>query len=517
MGAAFAAATLVVFAPVLAAGFVPWDDGDNVFENAVLRRPLPDALRVLWSHPVFASYVPVTRTVWALLWGAGHEPVGFHAVNLVLHVVNVLLAWGLLRRLGSPVVAAAMGAALFAIHPFQVEPVAWVTGLKDVLGATFSLVALDGFTRDAIAAARPAGRGSAPVLVVATLAYVAALLSKASSVAVPVMALAVGAGLRAPWRRTLVVCVSWLALAVPIVLVTRVGEQAEGRPFTIFPIMLRPWIALDALGFYLTRLLAPFDLSLDHGRTPAWVMAHHGSWPVALLPIVVAVTIAFAGRRRRALAVGAALFALALAPVLGLVPFLHQNISTVADRYVYLAMIGPAMAVAIAWDSWRAPVARALIVLALAGFTALSVVQLRCWRDGDHLFDRVLSVNPRSWLAHNNRGVAFGKAGHVVAAAAEFRTALVLAPHLPEAHSNLGNALYLLDRPDSAIVEWRTAIELLPTLESPHRNLGQVLAVRGDTAGAARELRAALRISPDDSVSAAALRALGEPPPAPPR
>jgi protein O-mannosyl-transferase len=500
--------TLLVFGRVIAHDFVPWDDGENVYENPGVRLPLGAALADPWRHPVFASYLPVTRSVWALVWHLSHGAGAFHIVNLLLHTINVLLVWRLLRRVGGPAVASAIGAALFALHPLQVEAVAWVTGLKDVLGATFSLVALDAFAQDATAAA--GGRGGAPVaLAIATAAFVAAMLSKASSVVVPVMAFVTGVAVRAPWRRSAALCGARLTLAVPVVLVTRAAEVAAGRPFTVVALVTRPWIALDALGFYLVRLVTPFDLSLDHGRTPDWVMTHHGSWPVAILPLVVALAIALARSRRWELVVAAVWFVVPLTPVLGLTPFLHQNISTVADRYVYLAMLGPAWALTIAWMSWRAMAPRVLIVVTLAVYATLSVLQLRYWRDGETLFSRVLAVNPRSWIAHNNRGVALGKTGHTATAAAELRAALVLEPGLPEAHSNLGNVLYLLDRPDSAMTEWRTAIRLLPTMATPHRNLGQLLALRGDTAEAVAHLREAMRLTPDDSIAAGALRDLG--------
>ena len=508
VAAALVGLTFAVFAPVVTHDFVPWDDGENVFENPGLRLPLGAALADPWRHPVFASYLPVTRSLWALVWHLSHAPAAFHGVNLLLHAINVLLVWRLVRRLRIPSVAAAFGAALFAVHPLQVEAVAWVTGLKDVLGATLALLALDAFARDADAVA--AGDGGAPgTLALATLAFAAAMLAKASSVVVPAMAVVIGLVLRAPVRRIAAVCGAWLALAIPVVLVTRAAEIASGRPFTVVPVLRRPWIALDALGFYLTRLVAPFDLSLDHGRTPQWVFTHPGSWPVAVLPLAVTLALALAPSRRRELRAAAALFALALAPVLGLAPFLHQNISTVADRYAYLALLGPAWALALGWRTWRARAARAGIVLVLSACATLSVLQLRSWRNGETLFERVHLVNPRSWIAHNNRGVALGKGGHTAAASAELRAALALEPGLPEAHSNLGNVLYLMDRPDSAVTEWRTAIRLLPTLATAHRNLGQVLAVRGDTAEAVVHLREALRLTPDDSVAAGALRGLG--------
>ena len=510
-----AAASLValvaaVYGRTLAHGFVPWDDPDNLYESAELARPLAGSIAAVWTRPVFASYLPVTRTVWTLLWHVTHAPAAFHALNLVVHALNVLLAFRLLRRVVPGVTPAAVGAALFAVHPFQVEPVAWATGLKDLLGATFSLVALERFAMVAGAwAARPARATPRGAIVLATAAYALALLAKASSAAVPLMAIALAWTLGAPRLRALFAGAVGIAMALPVAWVTRAAERATGRPFVVVAPLDRPRVALDALGFYLTRLVAPFDLTLDHGRTPGWVLAHPGGWAMAALVMALAVAVAVGARRHPRLALAAAWFALALLPVLGLTPFLHQNISTVADRYAYLAMLGPALALALAWRVWPARPARVAMLVALVACAAASVALVPSWRDGQALFAHVLARTPSSWMAHNNRGVASGQAGHTAEAEADLRAALAVMPGLPEAHNNLGNVEYLLGRPDSAASEWRRAIALLPTLASAQRNLGQLLASRGDTARAIVHLREAARLVPGDTVASGALRALG--------
>src|SRR5438046_7687303 len=138
---ALALALLVVAAylPALHAGFI-WDDDAYVTANATLRTL--DGLRRIWLEPgAVPQYYPVTFTSFWLeyrLWGL--DPVGYHLVNVLLHALNAALVWRILRRLGLP--AAWLAAALFALHPMQVESVAWVTERKNVLLAALALAAL---------------------------------------------------------------------------------------------------------------------------------------------------------------------------------------------------------------------------------------------------------------------------------------------------------------------------------------------------------------------------------------
>ena len=141
-------ATLSVFSPVLGMEFLTWDDDINVYQNPLLNPPAPAGLAHFWTGPHQNLYVPLTYTVWmGLAWfsrlpDGGLHPGLFHGANLTLHVAAVLVVFALLRLLVREDWAAGAGALLFAVHPVQVEPVAWVTGLKDVLGGLLLLTAV---------------------------------------------------------------------------------------------------------------------------------------------------------------------------------------------------------------------------------------------------------------------------------------------------------------------------------------------------------------------------------------
>src|SRR5262249_20091248 len=162
----------LVFAPVIGHSFVNWDDDRNVYENPYLAPASWAHTAHFWRAADFHLYMPVTQSVWAAIaavsgrpraapGGAHLGPALFHAASLVLHAVNAALVVAILMQLGASAWAAAIGSLFFALHPAQVEPVAWVTGLKDVLSGFFALFAIWQY----VAFARGAGastRGAIP-------------------------------------------------------------------------------------------------------------------------------------------------------------------------------------------------------------------------------------------------------------------------------------------------------------------------------------------------------------------
>jgi hypothetical protein len=499
-------ATAFVFWPVRHFEFVDWDDPDNISQNAYIRLPALQAIRYFWAHFYFASYIPLTRTAWTLLWHASPQPGSFHVANLLVHLGNVLLVFALLRQLRFSAVAAGGGALLFAVHPLQVEPVALATGMKDLLAMFFSLSALLLYLPWArVDEGESIPRKAVGVFALATACFLCAMLSKAAAVFLPLVAGILGLTVGGSWRRIGLSVAFWILLAVPCVQLTAMAESQTTVQLVPVPIWQRPWVALDAYGFYLYKLAMPFGLAPDHGRTPQWVLSHPPSPFVALPP---AVALLLLWRRSPWLRAAGAVFAASLVQVSGLVPFLHQNISTVADRYVYPAMLGAALAMAaVITGAHRSRTAIALCVVLLA-LAVASRIQVLHWRDTATLFEHGLRVNPRSSVAHTNLGVVRGKQRRLDEAYHHLRAAIQLNRRLPEAHGNLGHVLYLKGYPDSAIAEIREAIRLDPGLPWAHRNLGQLLGRYGNAAEAEWHLREALRLSPLDSAAAAALRTL---------
>lgn len=491
--ALIAAAVLVVFGSTVRHGFVDWDDDIHLYDNPRLIPPSAEGLLKFWKAPYQKLYVPLTYTAWAAVaaaaraWkgGAGFDPAFFHAANVLVHAANAILVFLilelLLARAGPPEerrrsLGALAGALLFAVHPLQVEPVAWATGMKDLLAGFLSLLAL-----------REHLRGRA---VSAFAAFALALLAKPSAVALPFVAAVVDVGLlrRAP-RSAARSLAPWFLLAAAWVFVSRWAQPAE--PELAGPLWARPFIAGDALWFYLRKLAWPAALAPDYGRMPA--LQVRSPWLFAAW--IPAGALAWAAwRKGGVLACAFGVFAAGLLPVLGLAPFHHQLISTVADRYLYLSMLGPALA--LAWLV-TGPLAPGLAAAGLVALGALSFRQAAFWRDTGTIFERTLEVNPASASALMNLGYGLGKAGDYPRAMALYARLMALRPS-GRARNNLGNILFWQGRIDEALAQYRLALDSREPSDvvDAHNNVGLMLSRKGDAAGAASHYAEALRLDP---------------------
>jgi Flp pilus assembly protein TadD len=196
----------------------------------------------------------------------------------------------------------------------------------------------------------------------------------------------------------------------------------------------------------------------------------------------------------------AAVFSVGLLPVLGFVPFLFQGHSTVADRYTYLSLLGPAIGLA-----WAGQCTRRHTVFTLLGVLVLSLIgwqsytQLRVWQNTETLFTHALQVNPRSALAHNNMGLTFAEQGRLDEAVDHYQQALQVRPDFAYTHNNFGLALAHQGNLDAAIAAYTQAIRLRPDYVNAHNNLGLALVRQGQPVEAMEHFTQALAILPDSA------------------
>jgi protein O-mannosyl-transferase len=497
-------AVLAVYALCVGAEFISWDDPVNVTANPHLQSPAMESIGWFWSNPYEKLYIPLTYTIWTILAkvsvvgapgteGVELNPFVFHAANVICHAIATVLVFHLLRRVARNVWVCAAGAMLFAAHPVQVEAVAWVTALRDVLSGALALGAVWMFLEAAQPVpidnnasknrkrlgelqAQPWARWE--FYAASTLLFALALLAKPSVVAaVPLVLILHWLSPTHRWRVVIALLVPWLILALIDVLITR-NVQTLGPPADGGRWWLRPLIAGDALAFYLYKLVLPIRLGLFYDRTPQAVIEHGWIWFTWIFPVVVFGLVCWFGRKVRWPVAAVLLFIAGVLPVLGLIPFAFQTYSTVADHYLYLSMLGPALALAMgmsAVSSMRikpAALACGAMFLILCGLT---VAQTRYWHDSTSLFYHAYVVNaqsPEATLLLAGQADAVG----------DWKTALTwydrAAPYIPKIpsaqgifHSSKGRTLITAKRYDQAEQELATALQYDPTNQLARYNL----------------------------------------------
>lgn len=487
IGVAVALITLLVFGESIGHDWVAWDDQENVYRNPWMNPPRGESFARFWSGPYFSLYMPVTYSFWTLLAyvaalpnpvmtdGTGVyslNPQMFHAASVLLHVINTLLIFVLLRRWADDI-PAGLGALLFGIHPVQVEPVVWVTGMNNVLSATFGLLALTQYLKWAQGqGASEKTRSSPRHYVVALICCVLALLAKPTAVALPLLVWALDHwAIKRPAQKVTFSLLPWLGAAVLCVLLTRNAQVPGGTPVHS-PLWARPLLVTDSLAFYTLKTALPLQLGIDYGRTPDFVLnqAVRGGVLYWLVPIVLTIVAWRARMARPLLWVSWAIFCLALLPTSGLVPFYFHEISLVADRYLYLALLGPALAVSVLLTKYgaRAQLSMAALLL-ICGvwsvFTSLS------WSNSFTLFEQALAVNPRSWVAHTNYGDVLSRRGDVSGATQQFRAALEIHPSFAPARYNLGVLLLKQGDKAAARAQWTSLLQEHPDYAPARRAL----------------------------------------------
>jgi hypothetical protein len=396
--------TLLAYQPAWHAGFI-WDDDHHLTANPAMTAP--HGLRMIWSSLAVSRYYPLTLTsfwVQRQLWGL--NPIPYHLVNIALHAINGVLIFFLLRRLRVP--GAWLAATLWALHPVNVESVAWITELKNTQSGALCFCALLCFLRFE-------AQGRRRWYALALLCGAGALLSKPSTVVLPLVLLWCAWWERGCWRRTDVVRTApFFGLALLMSALTIVEQQGhilrEGTAEWSMGIDGRLVLAGKTIWFYAVKLLWPVNLTFVY---PRWEVATNsfGSW-LPLAAVVAGGIVLYARRRKhwaRAGAFGLGCFVAGLLPVLGFFDVYYFRYSYVADHFVYLACVGLiSLAVGMGTAICNHAGQRGRNLGTVAAAIALLILGVSTWRQArvyknlETLWSDTLTKNPQSLIAQNN-------------------------------------------------------------------------------------------------------------------
>ncbi|MGP8199350.1 MAG: tetratricopeptide repeat protein [Limisphaerales bacterium] len=488
--------TFAAYQPVWHAGYV-WDDPSILLDNTLI--PKPDGWRLAWSNLVSEDYVPVTITSFWLEWRLwGTNPLGYHLDNVLLHVCSALLLWRILLRLKIP--GAWLAAALFALHPVNVESVAWITQRKNTLAMLLLLAAVQFYLTF-----EDTGRRRWHWLAAGMFAL--ALMSKTAVVPLPVVLLGL-----AWWRRGVIdrkdirqslvffaLAAAGSLLAVWIQHGTGIGAVAPAAGLG-----MRLARAGWALWFYLAKALLPLNLIFVY---PRWNIPAGN--PLSYLPLILwAAGLWICWCCRRGWGKGALLamgyFTVMLLPALGFVNIFFMLYSLVSDHWQYFAIVAPLALVAAGLQAglaamsggnkWAAGICGTALLAVLG---ALTWNQCGMYADADTLWRATIDRNPGCWLALNDLGASLYDKGQTDQAILLLRRSLAVHPDNAEAENNLGAALDKEGRLDEAVMHFEKAVALRPHFAEAHRNLGGTLLRKGQVDEAIQEFQVAVAIRPD--------------------
>jgi tetratricopeptide (TPR) repeat protein len=538
LGLVIFAATFCLYSPTRQGEFLRGDDWENL-HHAIRWNGLSWGA-VKWAFTTAAPYYqPLPRLSHTLdyqIWrkhAAGH-----HLTSVVLHAVNAVLVFGLVWTLlgatsltmGERLAMACGVSVAFAIHPLQVETVAWISGRTHLLCATFSIASVWAY----VAGAR---RWMVWAL------YAAAVVSQPIAVSLPLTMLVLDyfplrRDKEAGWRRLLLEKIPLLGLGILMVAVTMItGWRFAGPmvPMKAFPVTQRVLLMFENLAFYPAKLFWPAHLSPFYPM-PAGLSL--GQWPVliAVLSVgIIALVAVWRWRRTPALAVGCVVYVMMILPVSG--P-MQGGSQAMAPRYAYLAIL-PLLLLAggaAVW-LWRrsATVARAaligLLLVAVCGCKWLTHKTILVWRNDETLWrsvlaefpdwelpnklmamslmdqgrgrealdcaERYVKIAPGQRDAHNTLGLVMTQLGGFDAAVKQYERVLQIDPENAEAHFNLATAFARLGKTENEDREYEAALRLRPDYLEAHVNFGSALLRQGRVTEALGHLQEGLRINPD--------------------
>ena len=495
--------TLWIYGPSLHGDFV-WDDGWYITTNPLLSDA--NGLWKFWFQPgCWVEYYPIQETVLWLQWQLfGTHTLGYHLTSVLLHIFSALLVWRLLAKLGLKL--AWLGGLLFAVHPVQVESVAWISELKNTLSLPFFLLAMS-FWIDYDERRRKEDYQWAVLL------FLLAMLCKITMAAFPVIIL-----LYAWWKRGQV---GWadarasapffvisLALGFATIWVGQVyehGSPAQDQNVSLggFPQMFAR--AGMILGYYFAKCFLPVDMIPVYPKWPT----NAGSILAYVPWLVLAFALGWSWKERRRwgrhVLLGLGFFGIILGPFLGFHVVSYMQYAWVMDHFLYIPLIGLIALFVAGLEDFNTKAPQALRVGSL-GLTGIAIAGM-AWGthsyagwfvNNETLWSRTLARDPQSWLACINLGSNLIDQKRYDEAVVKLDQAIALSPNEWDGYYNLGFAYDKLGKNPEAGANYRKAMALNPGNPKSYLNLGEMLRRGGDTTGAEAMFRQGLTASPND-------------------
>ena len=523
-------AVLAVHWPVLSAKVLSFDDDLFVGENSPLvQNPgwvlAKRALTEVFSPSLVTGYyqpLPVISIMAdCAMGGSSGNLVPFHRTSLAIHIFNTALVVVLLYFLFGRPIPAAIGGLLFGVHPLSIEPVAWISDRKTLLAAFFSLWSLIFYVYSRTT--HNARRTTVPLYVGSLVAYLFALMSKPTSIPIPVLMLALdywplnrlrSQDSRLQTRLTSLILekIPFFILGIAFTIVTVISNnrslgislssRIEGAIQLLHTFLTVCYLTI----FYLRKVFWPMNLSSVYVLPEPLSLSNWVILAAVFGMFVLIAGLLFSLRQTRALLAGFLVFFLAILPVLGIVPF--SNWVVASDKYVYLPSVGLLMILTsfLRWLCGTGGAGRALVrsITAAAVILVLACTEtvatrryLVYWRDSTSFFERMITITPNAPPLLNNLGNAYKVEGSFDKATVCYLRGLQIEPNDPELNYNFAVTLQAMGKIEQAVDYYRKAVQAEQTRAASYNNLGIILLSQGKLNQAADCFRQTLLLNPD--------------------
>ena len=525
--------TAVVFAPVLRAGFLDWDDPINFLENPYYRGLGWPQLRWMLTASVMGHWIPVTwLTLGADFAVWGMNPFGYHLTNLLLHAVSAALFYLVARRLlglamptaspGTVSLGAAVAAFYFAVHPLRVESVAWITERRDLTSGLFFLCTILAYLK---AHERPPEVATGWRWV-SLAAAALALASKSIVMGLPLALLILdiyplgrlgprvrdwwGPRARPVWREKIPFALLAVAAGAAAYLVQRnTGYLTPADPAG------RIGMVAYNIWFHVWKTVAPLDLGPIYELPPRVNPLELPYLLSAAGAVAITATVWLLRRRWPAGLAIWTFYLVMLAPVAG---FVHTGNHLGADRNTYVPGMAFALPVgALAMTIVRAQrrgllrtpiaaIALGVVAMWIGGLALAARAQSFIWHDSETLWRYAIEVEPGCAICHHNLGINVARRGDLAQARALLDRAIALRPDRSDFQGTYGPILIQMGRRAEGVAKLRYRLGREPHDVTARVNLAIALIEDGRPGEAIAELEQALRVKPD---SVPALTSLG--------
>ena len=463
--------TLIVFSTSLKNEFIiNWDDDGYVLNNPTIQHLDKGSVKEIFTSFHMGNFHPLTTLTYALEYKWFKvDPKPYHALNLILHLCNVLLVFFFIRALSKKNLVALITCALFAIHPMHVESVAWISELKDVLYTFFFLLSLLLYTRFS-------QNKKTSLYILSLLMFVLSLLSKSAAVVLPVVLLLIDFFQnRKPDLKSIILKLPYFLLALVFGIIALKSQDAQTQQLTpVYTALNSFFVGMYALGFYIFKFFLPFQLSAFY---PHPVMGSSTLPHIYYLsPLLIAGFIYLTHRvvKDKKLIIFGFLF---LIVTIGLVlQFFPVGGAIVAERYTYVPYIGLAFMLAVFLEKVymkqkdRQAMLTLVFVLVVFAFSVLSFNRNKVWANGLTLFDDVIEKQPEAFYAYHSRGIVYYYQGNYNASLMDYNKAIALNNNYGLTFYNKGLTEMMLKQNAEAYKSFSSTIKLIPNNDQAYND-----------------------------------------------